>query len=149
MFSFRVPDMRIARLLFAMLESSDFIRQAVTEKFWVDLDGDLQTSPQDKVEQSADSSISGENKRLRDGLIAIEQSSVAILHAGDDGVPDLVCIGLIGIGEAAAILAAGQPGGEDAEQPTDGATEPGADVSATGRPPDPLIENHPDQEDQT
>ena len=134
MFSFRVSDRRIARLLAAMPDRSDFIRQAVTEKLWAGQDDDDTHTPPDVIAPDAAHAAMGHVQRLQDGLMAIANGSAAILDAGGENVPDIVQVGLTGIGEAAAILAAGEPSREKAVGlPQDRLTpEPVADVTIVG-----------------
>lgn len=134
MFSFRVADARIAQLLNAMPDRSDFIRQAVIEKLRDGPDGDDQNPAPEVMAHDPDTSEADHVQRLRDGLIAIANGSAAILDAGGENVPDVVRVGLTSIGEAAAILAAGQPGGDEmaSAPPCRLTVEPVADATIVG-----------------
>lgn len=128
-YSFRLTDPQITKALNAMPERSDFIRSAILEKINADNDAPSEASSEGATEASrialeapADPNNSGpgETQRLRDGLTAIAHSTTAILDAFGKDMPEDVSVGLIGIAEAAAILAAEGPGGgENGDPPVD------------------------------
>ena len=128
-YTFRITQAEIERALNAMPDRSDFIRSAILEKINADKDAPSAASSEASPEASrialetpADPNISGpgETQRLRDGLTAIAHSTTAILDAFGKDMPEDVCVGLIGIAEAAAILAAEEPGGgENGDPPVD------------------------------
>ena len=90
MFSFRVADTRIARLLFAMPDRSDFIRQTVIEKLRAGQDRDDPRPAPEVIARDAGVSEADQILRLRHGLLAIANSAAATLDAGGgEDVPDL------------------------------------------------------------
>ncbi len=138
-YTFRISDAEIEQKLAEMPSRSDFIRRAILEKLRstggvasVQLTEPSPCAP----ERTSDPIQPGqaESERLRAGLMAIAHGTEAILDASGEDVPELVRVGLIGISETAAILAAEEPGGGEKGHPQVVASVPrsGAKTSTTG-----------------